>query len=284
MDELVFSDKEFNDLRRLVFEFAGITMGETKRHLLKSRLQRRLRSLGLSSFEPYIRLLTATAPGDAEREAFINAVTTNKTDFFREKHHFEFVVRRIIPDLLRAGQTDLSIWHAGCSTGEEPYTMAMALLEGSWPSDFRFRQLSTDIDTAVLAHAEAGVYAEERVDTIPESLLKRWFLRGKGPQAGMYRVNSQLKERMTFRQLNLVQPPWPMKASTRFDVIFCRNVLIYFSRETQTELIRNLTERLNPGGYLFLGHSESLHSNGSNLENIGQTIYRKPSSVLEKAA
>ena len=270
------SDLEFKDLRRLVFDLAGITMGENKRQLLKSRLQRRLRALGIETFTEYLLRLKNSGPDDPEREAFVNAVTTNKTDFFREPHHFSFVINRVIPDLLADGQSSLRVWHAGCSTGEEPYTMAMALLEADLPGDFQFRQLASDIDTGVLAHAEAGTYAEERIETIPTPLLKRWFLKGKGPNEGLYRVRPDLQENLTFRQINLVQPPWPMKSSTVFDVIFCRNVMIYFSRETQGQLISDLVARLRPGGYLMLGHSESLHNNSDGLENVGHTIYRKP--------
>lgn len=153
--------------------------------------------------------------------------------------------------------------------------MAMTLLEKKWPAGFRFRQFATDIDTSVLAHAQAGIYAEERLDTVPRHLIQKWFLRGKGDQKGFFRVSPDLQENVVFRQINLVQKPWAMKDSTRFDIIFCRNVLIYFSRETQAMLVSNLVERLHPGGYLLLGHSESLHTRSEALEGVGPTIYRK---------
>ena len=277
------SNIDFKNLQSLVYELAGISMGENKRHLLKSRLQRRLRALDIDAFSDYIEKLKATSPGDPEREEFVNAVTTNKTDFFREPHHFQFIVNRVIPELLAKGQNNLRIWHAGCSTGEEPYTMAMTLLDAGLPESFTFKQLASDIDTNVLAHAQAGIYAEERVETVPDAYLRKWFLKGKGPQAGRFRVHPTLQEHLTFRQINLVQQPWPLKSSTLFDVVFCRNVMIYFSRETQAELVARLVDRIRPGGYLMLGHSESLHTLHEVLQSVGPTMYRKQPEDRQKA-
>lgn len=288
MEEYNLSDSEFQQLRQLIYQLTGISLAESKRHLVKSRLQKRLIALKLARFKDYYNLLLTEPKDSPERTAFINCVTTNKTDFFRERHHFDFVTRTVVPELasrVAAGEIPkrIRVWHAGCSTGEEPYTLAITLREalaqrGAWD----VRQLASDIDTGVLAHAERGVYERERVKPVPDALLRRYFLSGAGAQAEYVKVRKELQEQITFRQINLLDDPWPMRWDTRFDIIFCRNVVIYFDKPTQKRLFARFEERLHPGGYLFIGHSESLLGISDAFESLGQTIYRLPEHPMER--
>jgi chemotaxis protein methyltransferase CheR len=278
--EMDITPKEFGLFRDLIYELTGITLSDAKRNLVCSRLQKRLRAHNLTRFTDYYHYLIAHLDTE-ERAAFINCITTNKTDFFREPHHFEFVTRTVIPQAIGrvqqgTGMRRLRIWHAGCSTGEEPYTLAMVLQEalngnGHWD----VRQLASDIDTDVLAHASRGIYARDRIDTIPPELLRRHFLRGKGDFADSVMVKPQLKAQITFRQINLLHP-FPFGAQTRFDMIFCRNVVIYFDKATQRDLFARFAQCLRPGGYLFIGHSETLAGVSDQFQNIGATIYQLP--------
>lgn len=287
MSHAELSDIHFDRLRKLVFAFTGISLSDRKRQLVASRLQRRLRALGLPGFGEYHDLVKAQGPGGPEAGEFINAITTNKTDFFRESHHFDYVAQTVVPTLLAEGENRLKIWHAGCSTGEEVFTLGMVMADLRENLDFDYRQLATDIDTSVLAHASDGIYAEERLTPVPKAMLRKHFRRGKGEREGSYRVSSALRAPVTFRQLNLIANSWPMKSSTRFHMIFCRNVLIYFDRPTQNRLVERFHERLYPGGFLFLGHSESIHGPLSIFRSIGKTIFQAlPSEreVLSEAA
>lgn len=287
-ESIELSDGEFRKLRELVYALTGISMSENKRQLLKSRLQRRMRVVGIRNYGEYHNLVanhaaTGKSPsGEDEVRFFVNAVTTNKTDFFRENHHFEFITSHVVPEMVTRGQNSIRVWHAGCSTGEEPYTLGM-VLRGCQEQfhSLKFAQLASDIDTDVLATAERGVYAEERVNPIPNNVLRSWFLRGKGGQEGFYRVRPELQESLTFRQINLLDEPWPMRSDTRFDLILCRNVLIYFDKPTQKRLFQRFHERLNPGGYLILGHSESMHGEDDRFKSVGKTIYRALHPTLD---
>ena len=282
MEDYLLSDLEFHRLRKLIYELTGISLSDAKRQLVRSRLQKRLRALKLDSFQAYHDHVVGEGESGAERTEFINCVTTNKTDFFRENHHFEFISKKLIPTLTRQAdqgmrERKLRVWHAGCSTGEEPYTLAMTLdqafeRQGSWD----WRQLASDIDTSVLAHAERGVYERERVAPVPEPLLRRYFLRGSGEKADFVRVKQELRERITFRQINLLEDNWPFRPEFQFDVIFCRNVVIYFDKPTRQRLFARYQEMLKPGGYLFIGHSESLLGISDAFDSLGQTIYRLP--------
>lgn len=276
--EFNLSDREFAMLRQLVYELTGIKLADAKRHMLRSRLTRRLRSLGLTSFTEYHDLVKGQAPDGPEVTEFVNAVTTNKTDFYRESHHFDFFVEQIIPDIEKrtgAGRRDIKIWHAGCSTGEEPYTLAIELHEalanrGLWT----VRQLATDIDTNVLQHALKGRYDVERLEPIPGKLQAKYFLRGVGENEGYAQIKPELAEWLTFRRLNLLAEPWPFKSNPNFDVIFCRNVMIYFDKPTQQRLVARFLRVLRPGGYLIIGHSESLFGISDGFASLGKTIYR----------
>jgi len=277
---LSLSEKEFKAFRELIYDVAGISLSPVKRALVCARLSKRLRELGIGSFAEYYAYLISQGPGSDEYQAMINCITTNKTDFFREPHHFDFLREHVFPNLkerVRHGcPPRLRIWSAGCSTGEEPYTIAIALREHFGPlTGWDVRILASDIDTDVLGKAEAGLYALDRIEGIPEALKRRYFLRGSGEWNGYCRVRPELQQLITFRQVNLIETPWPMRA--QFDLIFCRNVLIYFNRETQQKIVTGMAELLGEEGYLFLGHSENADWAPSHLFPLGNTIYRRQS-------
>ena len=267
-----FTDKDFTFIRALVAEKTGIVMTEAKRDLVYGRLSRRLRHLGIPRFSDYCRLLEA---GDEdELVQFVNAITTNLTSFFREAHHFDYLGGSLLPRLEKenAGRR-LRIWSAGCSTGEEPYSIAMTLREQCPRLAGRdVKILATDLDSNVLARAAAGVYDQARVEDLPRERLRRWFRKGRGGNAGTVKVSTDLRDLITFRQLNLMGS-WPMKGA--FDIIFCRNVVIYFDKPTQRTLFNRYADLLVEGGHLFVGHSESLFKVTDRFELIGKTVYRK---------
>ncbi|MDO6460907.1 protein-glutamate O-methyltransferase CheR [Granulosicoccaceae sp. 1_MG-2023] len=268
-----FTDLHFDKLRMLVAETTGISLSDHKRDLLYGRLTRRLRALGLQDFDQYIALL-ADRPDD-ELQNFINAVTTNLTSFFRENHHFEFLANELFPQLEKQGRArGMRIWSAGCSTGEEAYSIAMTVREyfaDAGAMDIKI--LASDLDTSVVQTAANGIYDQSRIEGMPPERVKRWFQRGSGSNAGKVRVRRELAELITFRQLNLMQA-WPMQSM--FDVVFCRNVVIYFDKPTQSRLFNNFASVIKPGGHLIIGHSETLHKVCDRFELIGKTIYRKP--------
>lgn len=270
--EFRFSDRDFQYLRQLVNSETGIVITDAKRQMVYSRLTRRLRSLGLWDFRDYCRLLEEDAEG--ELNAFINAITTNLTSFFREPHHFTYLQNVVVPELLRknAASRRIRIWSAGCSTGEEPYSIAMAMAEALPDDSWDCRILATDIDTDVLTKAIRGIYPMERVAGIPQSRLQQWFSRGKDANQGLTRVSTEIREMITFRQLNLMEE-WPVRGP--IDVLFCRNVVIYFNKETQRCMFDKFAERMASDACLFIGHSESLFKITDRFELIGQTIYRK---------
>ena len=283
MEEFELTEPEFQQLRKLIYAQTGITLSDAKRHMVKSRLQRRLRHFHLTRFQQYYDLVVSEGENGPEMGELINCITTNKTDFFREPHHFDYVAQQIVPQIMqraKAGTTApcLKIWHAGCSTGEEPYTLGITLTEvlSKHGGKGNYRQLASDIDTVVLAKAQRGVYEAERVQNIPQNILRRYFLRGTGDKSDLVQVKRELKEPLTFRQINLMAPNWPITSGTQFDIIFCRNVVIYFDKPTQQKLFARYAQYLRPGGWLFIGHSESLHGVSEAFESVGRTIYRLP--------
>ena len=269
--EFELGDAEFETIRRLVGERTGIVLSDAKRDMVYGRLARRLRALGLRSFSDYLaRLLD----GDAEEMvAFTNALTTNLTAFFREPHHFEYLQQTLLPALMqhKQGNRRLRIWSAGCSTGEEPYSIAMVVRE-TVPEDWDVKILATDLDSDVVRHAREGIYRAERVEGLSRERLRRWVRRGKGDKAGLVRMAPALRQLITFKTLNLMES-WPMRGP--FDFIFCRNVVIYFSKDTQRVLFDRFADLLPADGHLFIGHSESLHRVTDRFRLLGQTIYRK---------
>ena len=264
MEEIILNAKEFGLFRALIYKLTGISLSDSKRQLVQSRLSKRLRAHAMTDYRAYYDMVIALDEGHEEITSLINAVTTNKTAFFREAHHFDYVQRQFVPEMVHrvkssAAAPRIRVWHAGCSTGEECYTLAMVLRESlRGQGDWDIRQLASDIDTSVLAHAERGVYDRERVEPVPDTMLRRWFLKGRGEQSEMVRARPELGEQITFRRINLLDPTWPIRSDIRFDMIFCRNVVIYFDKPTQQALFARFAERLRPGGYLFIGHSESL--------------------------
>jgi chemotaxis protein methyltransferase CheR len=272
--EFVFTDADFDSLRALARELAGISLADTKRELVYGRVSRRLRELGLASFAEY-RALLAGIEGETEIGEFINAVTTNLTAFFREKHHFDYWRDHFL--LPRAadpqGERRIRIWCAAASTGEEPYSIAMTVAEAipDWQR-WDIRVLATDLDTNVLAHAEAGIYKEERVRDLPRALLGKYFVRGGEGAAPTYKVKPELAQMIAFRQLNLIQP-LPMRGP--LDAIFCRNVIIYFDKDTQRDLFRRMAPLQRQDDLLFLGHSETLFKVSESWKLVGKTVYRR---------
>ncbi len=271
--EFEYTQADFDVLRKISNQYSGILVPDDKFDMFYSRLSKRVRMLGFTRFQQYCQYLKSNP--DREFTEFINAVTTNLTSFFRENHHFEYLSLTVVPELLKkkAAKKQIRVWSAGCSTGEEPYSLAMTLKE-CVPADWTIIILATDLDTNVLATASAGIYVADRVSGIADHRLKRWFQKGVGRQANKVRIKAELKELIEFKQLNLMQE-WPFKEY--FDFIFCRNVLIYFDRETKIKLVNRYCGLLEEGAYLFIGHSESLHQLDAGFSLIGNTIYRKSS-------
>ena len=269
--EFEYTWDDFNFLRNLSNKHSGILANDDKFDMFYSRLARRIRAIGLKNFKEYCYYLEQNP--ESEFTEFINSVTTNLTSFFRENHHFEYLADTVIPELLakNKGSRQIKIWSAGCSTGEEPYSIAMTLKENI-PDDWLIKILATDLDTQVLQTAASGVYPVDRVSGLSQQRLSRWFKKGKGSNANKVKVVSELQQLIQFNQLNLMQD-WPMKGP--FDVIFCRNVLIYFDKETKEKLARRYAQLLPIGHRLFIGHSESLHQLDTGFELIGNTIYKK---------
>ncbi|MHB8742664.1 MAG: CheR family methyltransferase [Sulfuricaulis sp.] len=272
---LNITDEEFRRLREFIHAHTGIALSKHKRALVCSRLAKRLRYHDLKHYADYYVLLTQADPSGEELVAMINSITTNKTDFLREPHHFRFLAEEIFPAYRNNPnrQRPLRLWSAAASTGEEAYSLAMTALE-SMPSfnEQDIRILATDIDTDVLAHAEAGIYTQAQAKQIPEPLLHRYFLKGQGEHAGEVMAKPVLKATVHFHRLNLQDDPWPMQAL--FDVIFCRNVLIYFDKPTQHKLFLRLGSVLKKDGYLMLGHSEAMHGLSDIFRPVGHSIYQ----------
>jgi chemotaxis protein methyltransferase CheR len=266
-------DTEFEFIRHVIAENAGIVLGPNKRQLVQGRLARRLRELGLPNYESYCDHVRNSGP--EELVGLINAITTNVTSFFRENHHFDALASYMIPEAMKRNSASrrLRIWSAGCSTGEEPYCLAMVLSE-ALPSSVRWdaKILATDIDSDVLASAQQGVYPVDRMGAISEARMRRCFRRGVGENAGHAMVQPDIARLITFRPLNLLQS-WPMGGP--FDIIFCRNVMIYFDHPTREKLVSRFASMLAPEGYLCVGHSESIHGGSSPFQLVGKTIYRK---------
>ena len=264
--EFVFTAADFERVRQLIHARAGIALSPSKHEMVYSRLGRRLRALGLSGFKDYLARLEA---GDgAEWEAFTNSLTTNLTAFFREEHHFP-----ILADLLRRRRSggQIALWCTAASTGEEPYSMAMTAIEVFGSSKPPVRILATDIDTAVLAKAQAGIYAMERLEKMPQERVRRFFLRGTGAHAGQARVRDELRALISYRPLNLLDANWQIREP--FEAIFCRNVMIYFDKPTQYRILQKFAPLLGPDGLLFAGHSESFQHAADLFRPRGKTVY-----------
>lgn len=268
-----YSDDDFELIRSLLFQHAGISLAPVKKDMVYSRLVRRLRQLEIDSFAAYCQRLQ---DGDeTEFVEFVNALTTNLTAFFRENHHFEFLANTALPELLasRQAQRRIRIWSAGCSTGEEPYSVAMVVREAvSGRNTWDIKILATDLDSNVLEKAQTGIYGEDRLKSVSKARKARFFEERPDLQSGEMVVGAEARGLITFKQLNLMES-WPMKGP--FDVIFCRNVVIYFDKDTQRRLFERYAELLADDGYLIIGHSESLYRVTDKFELLGNTIYQK---------
>jgi chemotaxis protein methyltransferase CheR len=269
------STRDYTRLCDLIYQEAGIALGAGKRTMLEVRIKRRLKSLNLTSYGEYCDALFSQKGMHEEIVSLIDVVTTNKTDFFRESTHFDFLVERTLPEWVGANAgLQFPIWSAGCSTGEEPYTMAMVLSEyGLTHPGFRFRILATDISTLVLARAEMGVYSAAQVEPVPLTLRRKYFMRGRERGSERVRVAPELRRMVEFRRLNFMDADYGV--AEKAGAIFCRNVIIYFDRPTQERILRKLAHCLAPDGYLFVGHSETLHDMNLPLEPVAPALYRR---------
>jgi len=265
-------DDEFNLIKDVIYRESWIRLTDMKKALVQARLMKRLRELKLPDYREYCHFLTNNY--DREIINLINCITTNKTDFFREPKHFEFLQEVALPELEHSGRKRITIWSAGCSTGAEPYTIAITLREyfagRSMPE---VKILATDIDTQVLRRGEEGIYSYNEVDTINIELLRRYFKRGTGENEGFFNVKDSVQNMISFRRLNLLDDMYPMKG--RFDIIFCRNVIIYFDTASRNRLFEKFHACLSDDGYLIMGHSETLAGMTTRFRFVGHTIYRK---------
>ena len=270
MDELTLSPKMFERFCRLVYDKAGIALGPQKEALVSARIGKRMRALGLATYEDYYRRVEDDASGE-ELVEMLNAISTNVTHFFREARHFE-----ILRDLLRqweaAGQSSYRVWCAAASTGEEPYTIAMTL-RSSLRDASDVKILATDISTKVLQIAKAGVYEARHLEKVPERMAKIYFRKRATSEERRFEVADELKRMITFARLNLAHPPYPMKGP--FDVVFCRNVMIYFDNVVRKGLLAEAWRLLKPGGYLMVGHAESLSGMLSDFKSVEPSVYVK---------
>jgi chemotaxis protein methyltransferase CheR len=270
--EFAFSDSEFKRLREIVHVRTGIALSEAKRELVYGRLARRLRKLNLNSFAEYCRLVED--PESEELQEFTNAITTNLTSFFREDYHFKQLADEALPHIesKRAGTRRIRLWSAGCSTGEEPYSLAIVLREAlAHLANWDVKLLATDIDSKVVATAAEGAYAAERFKGVSNERMRNWFRQIAG-RPGFSAACAELNGLITFKQLNLLDA-WPMQGP--FDVIFCRNVVIYFDKDTQRRLFDRMADLQEPGGWLFIGHSENLLNVTRRYKLVGRTVYRR---------
>ncbi len=269
------NDADYEFLRRLVYEYSRINLGSDKRALVSARVAKRLRALKIPSYHDYCRWLK-TSEGSGELTDLVDVISTNHTHFFREEKHFDWIRSVLLPQWRLSRDEPFRAWSAASSSGEEPYTLAIVLaeflgLDGQWSID------ATDISTRILARAEQAVYDAEKVAPISRELLYRYFQRGVGKWDGSYRVQEQLRKHVHFQHLNLLQPQYPF--AQKFHLIFCRNVMIYFDRPTQETLIAKLTDQLEPGGHLLVGHSESLSGVRHTLRQLQPAIYLKANAA-----
>ncbi|MBF0124408.1 MAG: protein-glutamate O-methyltransferase CheR [Magnetococcales bacterium] len=273
------SDQKFSQLSAFIYAQCGILMPPAKKTMLAARIQKRLRVLGMHSFSEYVDwVLNPVTSGD-ELYHFIDIVTTNKTDFFREATHFEYMRQTALPELVQNGagvRRRLMIWSAACSTGEEPYTLAMVMKEfGETVSpSFQVQILGTDISTRVLQKAAAAVYEMDKVEPVLMALKKKYLLKSKNPAQRLVKMGPELRAIVRFQRVNFMDHDYGIR--DQFDIIFCRNVIIYFDRQTTEQIVNKLCRNLVPGGYLFIGHSESLNGLNVPVVSVAPTVYRKP--------
>jgi len=276
VQEETLTARDYRRLCELIYEQAGICLNEEKRTMLEGRIRRRVKALEMPSYRAYCEYLFDEGGLAEELVPLLDVVTTNKTDFFREPRHFEFLAERALPEWMASGDPRRSyrIWSAPCSSGEEPYTMAMVLNEfaGRNPG-FDYRILGTDLSTAVLEKAVRAVYSEEVIAPVPTLLKRKYFLRSRDKETAQVRVTPELRGKVDFQRLNFMDDVYEVEG--RFAAIFCRNVLIYFDRTTQERILGKLLRHLMPGGYLFVGHSETLHDMCLPVKPVAPALYRR---------
>jgi chemotaxis protein methyltransferase CheR len=277
--EFAFTEKDFKRVCQLIYEYAGISLKPSKQDMVYSRLARRLRANGISSFRDYLALLEND--DGIEWEAFVNSLTTNLTSFFREPHHFPLLANHV---LKQKGQHTICLWCSAASTGEEPYSIAMTMVDAFGSFTPPVSIVATDVDTNVLAKAEMGVYPAERIEKLDAGMVKRFFLKGTGAQSGFVRVRPELRAMITFRPLNLLGDNWPIRGP--LDAIFCRNVMIYFDKATQLKILQKFSPLLRPDGLLFAGHSENFHNAMHLFRLRGKTVYElvTPKEIAQQPA
>lgn len=266
--------RNFTRLAELIHGYSGIKMPANKRTMLEGRLRRRMRAIHIASLNDYCRYLFEDDGLDSEIVHLIDAVTTNKTEFFREPAHFQFLQARALPAIARSGRREIKAWSAACSTGAEPYTLAMILeehLRAGRKQDYSI--LCTDLCTQVLAEAVAGVFPEAMIDPVEQELRRRYVMRARDASRGLVRIVPELRARLSFARLNLMDDAYPVDGD--MDLVFCRNILIYFDKPTQSKVLSRLCEHLRPGGYLFLGHSESIVGIDLPVDQIANTVFQR---------
>lgn len=265
------SPKAFEEIRQLVHRHSGIALGDNKQPLVKARIQKRMRTLGISSYEQYIEVVRGDSAG-VELQLLLEAISTNVTSFYREKHHFEFM-RLVLDEWKSAGRQKLRIWSSACSTGEEPYTIAMEVLDTLGTGKWDVKILATDLATKVLREVQVGEYSRQKVETVPPNLRQRYMTNSGSANSEMYVVNDDLRRLLLIRQCNLTD--FPYAVSGPIDFVFCRNVMIYFDRPTRAKIIAEFNRIVRPGGYLFVGHSESLSGINCDFQLVKPSIYRR---------
>ena len=262
------SEREYQKLSSIIYANAGISLGDNKRELVHARLSKVMRKRGIAGFSEYISILESDTTGN-ELVSLMDAISTNVTHFFREKQHFDFMIQTIQNEMRYC---NLRLWSAGCSSGEEPYSIAISMLEKFTEKCATPPQiLATDLSTKVLQKAVNGIFPAKSVEHLDRALIRKYFLKGKNSASDLVKLKPEVKSMVTFKRLNFIEP---FKLNEQFDFIFCRNVMIYFDNPTRETLVRRFTEHLKPGGYLMIGHSESLNGISHTLQYIKPTIYR----------
>lgn len=273
------SDRLYEKFSKFFYAECGIKLPPAKKVMLQSRLLKRLRACRLNSFEDYYDYLTSGQGQEKELIQAIDVVSTNKTDFFRESDHFQYLTFSVLPEILRILRSKhrkkIHLWSAGCSSGEEPYTLVIVMSEflTNYP-EFDFDILATDISLRMLTYAQTAIYSQQSIQSVPPHLRNKYLMKGKGSWEGNWRIMPELRSKVNFQRLNFMDEVFALPQA--MDIIFCRNVVIYFDLPTQKRLFQKFYNHLIPGGFLFIGHSETLHGINSQFEHLQATVYRKP--------
>ncbi len=274
LDENVLSNRNFERLARHIYAYSGIKMPPSKRTMIEGRLRRCARSVGAATLNEYCDYLFDHGGLEREEVHLIDAATTNKTDFFREPAHFDYLTASLLPKMISEGRTKLKVWSAACSMGAEAYTLAMLFEEfARTRGRFDYTILGTDLSTRVLDQALSGVFSEQMIEPVPQPLRERYLMAARDPRRAEVRIVPQIRAKHRFARLNLMDDRYAVERE--MDIIFCRNVLIYFDKPTQTKVITQLCDHLRPGGYLFLGHSESIAGINVPVDTVANTVFRR---------